>query len=254
MNKKLTSLLLASAVGCTALQAEDYIIVTEVKFASEYLFRGVKEAGPTIMPSVEIQSDGAAAGDLYLGGWASTPARGTGAEAAMVDGVPAFPSENEVNVYAGFDAELQHGLFVDLGAVYYHFPQQGTRDDTVEPYLGLRYEQIADSLFTAGTYFYYDIDKSFTIEGLLEYSMPFGGEVPATLDLGGFGGYVDEDRLFEENHLYYGLYAEIPYRLSEVATFTAGLRYEGRANLEVSDDFEEERDFLFWTAAFTMAF
>ncbi len=239
MKKKLISLLLASALGVTALQARDYEVTTEVGFASEYVFRGVKEAGPTILPSVEIQSVGAPAGDLYLGGWASTPARGDG--------------ENEVNVYAGFDAELQHGLFLDLGAVYYHFPQPGLHEDTVEPYIGLRYEEIADSAFTAGAYVYYDIDKSFTMEGLLEYSVPFEGGVPASLDLGAFVGYVDEDRIFEEDHLYYGVYAAIPYRLSEVTTLSAGVRYEGRADWEVPG-MEEDRDFLFWTAAVTASF
>ncbi len=236
--------MLASALGCSALQAQETIVTTEVGFASEYVFRGVKEAGPTIMPSVEIQSAGGAAGDLYLGGWASTPAR---------QGEGLNNGENEVNVYAGFDAELQHGLFLDLGTVYYHFPRPGSREDTVEPYLGLRYEQIADSAFTAGTYLYYDIDKSFTVEALLEYSVPFEGGIPASLDLGGFAGYVDEDRLAEEDLLYYGLYAKVPYRLNDVTTFTAGVRYEGRRDWEV-DGLEEDRDFLFWTAAFTMSF
>ncbi len=242
MNKKLTSLLLASAVGCTALHAEDYAIITEVGFASEYLFRGVKEAGPTIMPSVDIRSQGSPAGELYLGGWAATPAR------ARIPG-----AENEVNVYAGFDAELQHNFFVDLGATYFHFPMAGLREDTVEPYLGIRLEEIADTWLTAAGYIYYDIDKSFTAEAFLEYKAPFGGEIPASLDLGLFVGFTDEDRRFEEDYFYYGVSAAVPYRLSEVSTLSAGVHYVGRNSLD-DTILESDRDFLYWTTSVTMSF
>ncbi len=234
MNKKPLALLLASILGASVLHANDFSLSSDVSFASEKVFRGVKEAGPTILPSVEVVSLGNPGGEFYLGARAATPARSD--------------FENEVNAYAGFDAELQHNFFVDVGAVYYHFPQKnGGLTDTIEPYLGLRIEEIADTWLSAGGYFYYDIDKSFTVEGSLQYSLPFQGGIPATLDLGAFIGYTDEDRRFEEDHAYYGLYAVVPYEFNSAATFTVGAHYAARNGLD-NAPIESDRDFLYWTA------
>ncbi len=244
MKKTLLPIVLASILGPSLAQAQanDYIVSTEAVFSSEYVFRGVKEAGPTVMPAVEIQSRGNPGGDMYLGAWAAMPARGD--------------FENEVNAYAGFDAELQHNFFVDIGAAYYHFPMRGPAnilDDTIEPYLGLRMEEIADSFFSGGGYVFYDIDKSFTVEGFVEYSQPFEGGIPATLDLGAFLGYTDEDRRFEEDHTYYGAYATIPYQLNEVATLTAGVHYMGRSGLD-NTPIDSSRDFVYWTAGLNLQY
>ncbi len=236
MNKKPFVLFLASTLAVGALHANDFSLSADVTFSSEKVFRGVKDAGPTIVPSVEVFSVGNPGGEFYLGARAATPARSD--------------FENEINAFAGFDAELQHNFFVDVGAVYYHFPETGFGaglDDTIEPYLGLRMQEIADTPLSAGGYFYYDIDKSFTVESFLEYSMPFQGGIPATLDLGAFLGFTDEDRRFEEDHAYYGLYAVVPYEFNSATTFTAGVHYAARNGLD-NAPIEDDRDFLYWTA------
>jgi uncharacterized protein (TIGR02001 family) len=117
----------------------------EVDLLSDYRFRGVSRSDED--PAVQAALNLSHASGLYVG------ARGTTLQG--VDGFrlrdPAFRDfgDVELDLYAGYGAQLGGGFSADAGLLYYLFLGGEGSNDHVEPYASLSY-LIGPAEFTAG--------------------------------------------------------------------------------------------------------
>jgi len=237
--KKILVLALA-ALASTGVSRADYSLSTDISFASEYIFRGVKLADNTLHPSLELTQN-----DFYLGMWAALPINDTRPN----DDFPGYG--NEFDFYLGYTKELSDKASLDLGATYYYYPSIPRDSDgielyesTVEAYVGLTFD-IAG--FTPAAYAYYDFDlENLTLQGSIGYSIPMAG-AGTSLDLSATYGMVEPDE--GDSYTYYGASAQIPYKLNDNATLTVGVHY---ASNDIGRGIED--NFLYYTAGITIGF
>ena len=133
-------------------------VKTTVSFTSEYVFRGQQRAKHSAQGGLEI-----ATGGFYAGGWAIVPTK---------DRFDAY--QTEIDLYGGYGFDLTGTLYADIGVNGYIFnaPQLlFANRDSVEMYGGLS----LSAPFSPSLYGFYDFrTRAATIEGALEYSLPFG--------------------------------------------------------------------------------
>ncbi len=226
---------------------DTYTVTGEFEYRSEYVFRGDKFGGHTVLPSLELRSQGLHFGDFYGGGTVITPLRGRGSpDDGTLNG-------NELNFYTGLDAELRPNVFLDIGGNFYVFPQMGTQD-SVEPFVGLRAEEIGGTGLGVNGYFFWDIERSAVFEVGADYGIPLDPAGHTSLELSGTIGWVDETRILEEDQFYYGVSVTLPYRLSEVTTARVGGHFDGRFDGDGQAGRSTSREFLYWAASVDMAF
>lgn len=231
MNKTIKAIGVAAAVGLAPLVSSAQLEVLdelegEVFFAfeSEYSFRGVKLAGPSVQPGFELSLMG-----LYGGVWHSTDIKDGG--------------EVETDYYVGLDYDVEDLVNIDLGVTFYTFPED---EDTTEIFLG--FAPLADVIIDPALYLYYDFDlEDFTVELQLGHGIDLGEGFG--LDLGVDLGYVFADDS-DDDYFYYVGIADIVYNLSDTTTFSVGGRVAGNDN----DDLPGPDNQLWWGAALTTSF
>ncbi|MGB1580801.1 MAG: TorF family putative porin [Nevskiales bacterium] len=148
-----------------------------LNITSEYMFRGIDSSGGA---AVQGSLDWAAPSGIYAGVWASNTS-------PIFDGT-------EFDVYAGWAGEFGNGVGLDIGLVYYGFPEQDeveevfinggqldTRSanvdiDYVEGYVGLSLGGLSGSIYYAQDYFGTD-------EEGIYYTVAYSHGVSETVDL-----------------------------------------------------------------------
>lgn len=212
---KKTILALAAIGAGTAVYAQESNSVSftlDNTVASEYIFRGKEMGDLSFQPSLEAKY-----GDFYAGVWASFTEN--------------FAYDAEVDFYSGYSFAINENLSLDVGGTFYYY-SNGADDSTFEPFIGLN---TSAGGFTFGLYYYYDlqIDDS-TYEGSVGYSLPLES-LGTSLDFSANLGYVTgdgvENAYVEDSYYYYGVGVSVPYKISENATLTAGVKYT-----DVSED------------------
>ncbi len=182
--------------------SEEYSVSVDLKFDSEYIFRGVQLADDAFHPSIEIAQD-----DFYIGAWAAQPLEGRGSPERWDD---------ELDFYGGYGWAINEKTSFDVGAAYYTFQ---SADSAFEPYIGIVHE--IQGVETS-VYLYRDLDRDTTsAEGEARYSLPLGAAW--SLDLRTHLGVVDSDD--GGNYLYYGADVIVPIELNDRAVFSVGLHY-----------------------------
>ncbi|MDX1497794.1 MAG: TorF family putative porin [Salinisphaeraceae bacterium] len=137
---------------------------------SEYMFRGIESSGGA---AVQGSIDWSAPSGIYAGVWASNTS-------------PVFDG-NEFDIYAGWAGEVGNGVGVDLGLVYYAFPEQdenfpGADDvDYLEGYIGLSLGGLSGSVYYASDYFGTDEEGTYFT---LAYSHGITETVEMTFQVG----------------------------------------------------------------------
>ena len=222
---KKTSLILAALAAGAGLNAQDvkssYSVTTDFTYASEYIFRGIENAGPSFQPSIEVS-----AGDAYVGFWTNQP---------VTKG-----ETNEIDIYGGYKYKLNDALSFEAVGTYYWYPEAskgaGQTDDSYEVGLGATYLY---SGISTSLYYYYDLRlKADTIQGSVGYSVPLEA-IGSSVDFSVFYGTVDARDWSPnaagfptfENYNYYGADISVPYKLNDKATVTAGVHYASNENL-----------------------
>jgi len=229
MNK--TALILAFLAGGLGLNAQEsklsYSVTVDFPYASKYVFRGIEYAKDSIQPSIEI-----ATGNFYAGVWTNQPVTNN--------------SDNEFDFYAGYGIPMNDTWKLDVGATLYYYPEADTssfEEKTFEGYVGLT-GTVAG--FTPGIYAYYDFDlKAMTLQGSVGYSIPLetaGSSLDFSVTLGNVSPDVGDD------YMYYGIGVNLPYKLTEKATFAVGAQYASN-DLDGADG-----DHLWFTAGLTVGF
>jgi uncharacterized protein (TIGR02001 family) len=219
---KKTVLIIAALAAGFSLRAQEeapqssYSVSVDFTYASKYVFRGVQLAEGTFQPSVEV-----GIGDFAIGLWTAQPVTSN--------------IDNEIDLYAGYSIALNDAWSLDTGLTLYYYPEldtsTGADRSTWEPYIGITGDV---SGFSPGVYVYYDLTlKAFTYQGQLGYSIPLepaGASLDFSFALGrvdpkGGGGYT-----------YYSAGVSVPFTLSESATLTVGLNFDGN-NISGGDGF-----------------
>lgn len=116
-----------------------------VNVTSEYMWRGIDSSGGA---AVQGSLDWSSPSGVYAGTWASNS---YGAAAGLL-------GTTEVDFYVGWAGEMGNGLGVDLGLVYYMFPDvdesaPGTDIDFFEVYGGLSFGGLSGSIYYTPDYF-----------------------------------------------------------------------------------------------------
>lgn len=206
MKKTISSLALAALLGSSSSFAylEDLSVSSTFAFESEYSFRGVKVGGAALQPSVDF-----ALYDFYAGVWNNT---------ALREG-----DLNEVDFYGGYTLSLTDLLVLDVGAIYYWFPNVSDSRSR-EVYIGAAY----DVMLSPAVYVFYDFDlETLTVEASVGHSIPLAdyGIERTSLDLLAYAGYATPRS--DPDWLYYGGSADIVHALNDNLSFSVGVRYAG---------------------------
>lgn len=238
---KTTALLAALVATGAGLIAQDarssYSVTTDFSYSSEYIFRGIKQAGSSFQPSVEVT-----VGDAYVGLWTNQPIT--------------KHQDNELDLYGGYKYKVNEELSLEAVGTYYWYPEAkgwSTRHSW-EGGVGATYSLHGIS---TSVYGYHDFTlESNTVQASVGYSLALQS-IGASLDVTGFYGAVDADNWtprtpvkVHESYSYYGLDVSVPYKLSEKATVTVGAHWAHNDNVPVGTD----DDHLWWTAGITVGF
>ncbi len=132
-----TPSLTALALAATATPAfaqdteipEPITVSSTVTLTSDYRFRGLTQSdeGPAAQAGIVVKHESG----FYIGGWASSISN---------DSLPGY-GEAETNLYGGFSKATDSGIGIDVGLLYYLYPDAATDVDTdfFEPYAALTY-------------------------------------------------------------------------------------------------------------------
>jgi len=227
MKKLLAPALLAAVLGSGASSHAALSMSTDMTFATEYIFRGIKLADNTFQPAIEASID-----DFYIGIWGAVPTEKRNS----------MGYSDEWDFYAGYGFDLSDNLRLDLGATYYYYPKEDL-DDTFEAFVGLNWNLDG---WTPSIYGYYDLDlKTWTAETSLGYSIPLAN-AGVSLDLRGHLGYVIPDEA--DDYWYYGASMVVPYQINNTASVSAGVHYASNTVEGL------EGDHVYFTVSVTMGF
>ena len=220
MKKVILAALLVGTAYSGYAAADD--ISANVALATEYRFRGISQTDRD--PAIQGGFDYGHESGLYIGTWASN--------VSFTDG------GTEIDVYAGWSGDVAENLSLDLGVLYYGYPEDNDAD-YVEIYgsvgffgatVGLNYSP--EYTYDTGDYFYLYGD----------YSLPLG-ESGLSLDAHvGWNLFEDDDALTSfgldngDNYIDYSIGLTFPF-----AGVDLSLAYVG-TDVSKSDCFGGSKD------------
>lgn len=193
------------------LQADEpkssYSVTTDFTYASDYVFRGVKQSDESIQPSITV-----AAQDFTFGVWTAQGVKNRSA---------AWAQGNEVDLFGSYSYALKNDYSLSAGVTAYLYPSarpsMGELDKTVEGSLGI--SGPVGPLSGSATYFHdFDLDSD-TFEASLTYSKELP-EANGTLEVGGTYGNAGYDA--GDSYSYYLLKATMSFKLTSAATLKVG--------------------------------
>jgi uncharacterized protein (TIGR02001 family) len=232
-----------AAVLSAASTVPAYTVTTDFSYTSDYVFRGLKSAGNSFQPSIEVAS-----GEFNAGLWTNQPIT---------------KNENdEVDLYAGYRWNLNSRFVVEGAATYYWYPEArsslGQTGDTYELSAGASYDMAP---LTPSLFYYHDFRlKADTLQAAVGHKMPLGGVSAATFETSVFAGSVHmKDAApdaagapINESYSYYGLDVSIPYKLATNATFTVAGHYVRNRNVVPTAGTPKEK--TWFSAGITIGF
>ena len=228
--------MLTGAVSASALTLDDFNVVTKQTFVTDYIFRGVKEAGTSVQSEAEVSVK-----DFYLGAWGNFPIK-------QSDG------DNELNFYAGYEFVIPNveNVRLDGGLTVFYYPDgANTADDrTHEWYLGAEITEFGVQGVSAGAYLRHDTDlKTTTIQPYVNYvfNLEEVGIPNTALEVEAYIGFIG-GRKGSESYNYYGFTFAVPYTINEIAGISVGLGYED------NDGTPAKGNHLFGTASISLGF
>jgi uncharacterized protein (TIGR02001 family) len=198
----LTAGVSAQAQTAVAAQSSALSVTADISYVSEYVFRGISNAGDSIQPSVK-----ATYGDFYASVWNSNDLNSEGG--------------NETDLTAGYGYKLSDSIKLDVGVIRYLYEGQSA-DDSTELYVGAS----VDTILKPSFYAYYDNEVAGS--GVATYTASIGHSVAlsvigSSLDLSALVGFVNA---YDDQEYVYGVIsAAVPYKLNENATLTFGVDY-----------------------------
>jgi hypothetical protein len=229
----LAALISAPLLSNPSHESEAELIFT-AKYASAFMFRGVKLGGPSFMPALEYEKGPWAFGVeavVPLGGEAKYDMH----EHLIKDGYQPF-AKNETDFIGSYKWEVNEHFSISPGLTLYTFPNagEGEYDIIVEPKLSFGYK-VEDLNFSLN--FYYDfMQKGPTYEFGFDYSIPLGHD-HCELELSALVGRYDWSDMEDGSHErvkesgdYFQAGAAVVYEFNKHAKMTIGCYYENGFN------------------------
>ena len=202
--------LLTTAVPAFAQEAAEeapppVTVTGGVTVVSDYRFRGVSftDEDFAVQPTITLTHESG----VYVGVWGSN-----------LDDTPVF-GEVEVDLYAGYATEVAPGTTLDVGVIYYWYPDGTGNSDYFEPYASIK-TTIGPVSAKFGVAYAWDqsalgSDDNIYLYTDLTYGIP---NTPVTLV--GHLGYSDGALAFGGSYWDWALGADVSF-----APFTLGVRY-----------------------------
>lgn len=237
---------LMAAAGLPAQSRSGYSVTTDFTYTTKYIFRGIKNAGSSFQPSVEV-----ATGDFHAGLWTNRPV--------------VRHENDEIDLYAGYKHRVNNALSLEALVNYYWYPEAGaSRGETRNSYeagVGATYSTPAG--LSPSVYYYHDFRiESDTLQGALGYSLPLE-RLGLSIDTSLFAGAVDARNAapnaagpaIRDSYSYYGIDLSVPYRIKGNATLTVGVHYADNRNLGVVPGrLAQDGDYVWFTAGLSLGF
>lgn len=232
----ISSFLLTGFVSVSALTLDDFNVVTKQTFVTDYIFRGVKEAGESVQTEAEVSVM-----DAYLGAWGNFP-------------VKQAKGDNELNFYAGYEFVIPNleNVVLDGGLTVYYYPDGAdtANNRTHEWYIGAEITEFGIQGVSAGTYLRHDTDlKTTTVQPYVAYSFNLEevGIPNTAIEMEAYIGFID-GRKGSESYNYYGFSFAVPYTINEIAGVSFGVGYED------NDGTPEKGNHIFGSASISLGF
>ncbi|MDR1596054.1 MAG: TonB-dependent receptor [Puniceicoccales bacterium] len=267
-------MVLVGVLGVVAVQASDFVGLVDMKFQTEYVYRGRREMRKAFAPTVEIGYVGISDTEIYAGVEAALSLEDSGFLAKMEDG--SFDAYfrhnwfNRISPYAGVAYKVNDTFSVDVGYArnfrlgIRNFSDEfregdsknnnnnsylGGKRDTGEIYAGIS----VDVPLNPSLYCFYDFGcKEIGAEGKVQHFTDFSDNVSPGLglDLGAKFGYVNSKRPYgfddadafaeKKDYFYYGANADLVYEVVDGTKLRAGISYEGNS---ASDKHVSDKDY-----------
>ena len=214
-------------------------VAASVGFESEYVFRGVKYAGYSVQPKVELAYP-VAGFDVYAGAWMNAPVQSNKNSAGDLQNL------QEIDFYTGA-AYSYEMITVDMGYTYYWYTAETDgKNRENEVYAGFTFDTAS---FLEGVnvnpsiyYFYNFQTQQHVVETSVGYEFTAGsylGVDGLTMPLRAYCGWLSSDRFngdqtmgpdLNASYMYYGASADVAYAFNEYCTISAGVRFSQHFN------------------------
>ncbi len=193
-----------------------------VGYESEYVFRGIKEAGHSVSPQVDLGYDFGAGFSAYVGYWGSYELAQDNSDL------------QESDLYAGITYTVKNVTF-DVGVINYIYADNSS--DEWEWKAAVSYdtsEFLGDfNVCPSIAYFYNNKLDTNTVELGLSYSAPvmkwINGDNWLTLDSSAIYGYVAREgssaRAYSGDYSYFQLKSDVRIQITNYCWYSLGIRY-----------------------------
>ena len=205
--------------------------------ASKYLFRGVTQTDDKA--AIQGGIDYEAASGFYIGTWASN---------VDFDG-----AGYELDVYLGFATEFDNGLGLDVGYLYYGYPDASPDDID----FGEIYASVSFGPFSGGLAYtiHSDNDDGLFDSGDLYFHAGVDFELPADLALGLRAGYYDftnDGKPGVGDANYWHLGASLSREFESLGEISFNLEYADIASTDAlgSPNSKDPKVWVGWTLSF----
>ena len=229
----LAGVLVLALVPMTS-QAE---VSLNVGVASNYLFRGVTQTDDAA--AIQGGIDYEAENGFYVGAWASN---------VDFDG-----AGYELDLYLGYAMELDNGLGLDFGYLYYAYPDAAPDDID----FGEIYFTLSHGVFSGGVAYtvHSDNDGGLFDSGDVYYHVGVGLPLPANLSLGLTAGYYDfsnDGKAEVGDANYWHVAAGLGRELESLGEITLNLEYADikRSDALGSSNSKDPKVWVGWTLSF----
>lgn len=228
--KKLLLLTALAGVFTSGLRADEaatkssYSVTTDFVYASNYIFRGLKQTDSAFQPAVTFTMD-----TLSLGVWTSQ---------AVANQSQGFAQGNEVDVWGSYGIAVGKAT-VAVGGTAYLYPSAraslGEDDNTYEGSIGI--SAPLGPVSGSATWFHDFVLDANTLQFGLTYGVPLPDE-RGSLDFAASYGINDLDDgngnlpgKGGPNYRYYAFGATLSYKLTTAATLKLSANYSGATSV-----------------------
>ncbi|MCJ8296252.1 MAG: TorF family putative porin [Colwellia sp.] len=170
----MTSLLAASAFSFQASATEG--LSANVAMTSNYLWRGVSQTGDEAAVSGGIDYE--MNSGFYAGTWVSNVSGGT-----------------ELDLYAGFGADINDSMSYDVGFIYYAYPDIDGDTDFSEIYASFTFTGLTVGVAVLTSAALDDIDAGDSVYVNADYTVTLGNDAEVNFHLGSGSGDASYDAI-----------------------------------------------------------
>jgi uncharacterized protein (TIGR02001 family) len=202
---------------------EKFSASVTVGYESEYVFRGIKYAGNSVCPQVDLGYNFGAGFAAYVGYWGNYEV-GRGSDKSS--------SFQESDLYAGLTYTIKNLTF-DVGVINYIYPEDDA--DEWEWKAAVSYDTVdllGDfNVCPSIAYFYNNKYSVNTLEGGLSYSAPvmkwINGDNWLSIDSSALVGYICRESQGRAlgDYTYFQLKSDAVFSITSYCSYSIGIRY-----------------------------